>query len=127
MSKPKPACEAAARWLREASGDKRIFAGFTGQDFPAWEAFVHGLELYTRCDHTGQPYAIACMRGAVMAMQPKLRWVARETIPWASDWGMRETLWPLIVGLDGSLLPDGVAHSVRRLIVAQQAPVGGAA
>ena len=78
MSAPKPACQAAAAWILEVKG-KGVLAPFTGQDFAAFKAFVHALELYAFSDDEGRKQALLCMRHAVLAMQPKTRWIARET------------------------------------------------
>jgi hypothetical protein len=106
MSAPKPACQAAAAWILEVKG-KGVLAPFTGQDFAAFKAFVHALELYAFSDDEGRKQALLCMRHAVLAMQPKTRWIARETIPQQLDWDDREKLWPLIMGDDVEV--EGVA------------------
>jgi hypothetical protein len=97
VSKPKPVCEAAAQWIREVKG-KGVLAPFTGQDFAAFKAFCHALELYCYSDSDGRKNALLCMRHAVLAMQPETRWIARETIPQQLDWDDRAKLWPLIIG-----------------------------
>ncbi len=95
MSAPKPVCQAASKWIQEVKG-KHVLAPFTGQDYAAFKTFVHALELYTFSDNAGRKEALCCMRHAVLAMQPEVRWIARETIPHQLDWGDRVTLWPLI-------------------------------
>jgi hypothetical protein len=104
MSKPKPVCEEAARWIRTQAelgripGGKSVLAPFTGQDYAAFKTFMHAMELYTYSDPAGKQQAIICMRHAVLAMQPKVRWIACETIPQQTDWDDRQKLWPIITG-----------------------------
>jgi hypothetical protein len=96
MSAPKPVCQAASKWIQEVKG-KGVLAPFTGQDFAAFKTFCHAMELYAYSDGEGREHALLCMRHAVLAMQPKCRWIARETIPQQLDWDDREKLWPLIM------------------------------
>jgi hypothetical protein len=107
MSTQKPVCQVATVWIKQVKG-KGVLAPFTGQDYAAFKTFIHAVELYAYSDNAGRKEALLCMRHAVLAMQPKVRWIARETIPQQLDWSDREKLWTLIVG-DSLVKMDGAA------------------
>jgi hypothetical protein len=86
-------------WLRDHKG-RNGFAPCTGQDFLAWETFVHAAKLYGLADATGKQAAVAAMRYAIDAMQPGLRHLARDVIPCLLDWSALLTLWPQVSGSD---------------------------
>jgi hypothetical protein len=92
MSTQQPYCKTAQKWVRERLG-KSVFAPFTGQDFRAFQAFVHLLDLYACSDAAGREHALLAMRSCIAAMQPKTRWVAKGTIPHVLDWGDEERIW----------------------------------
>jgi hypothetical protein len=105
-------------WLRDHKG-RNGFASCTGQDFLAWETFVHAAKLHGLADATGKQAAVAAMRCAVEAMQPGFRHLARDVIPFLLDWSALLTLWPQVSGsdvLDEESLPAHVAEirSLRR-------------
>lgn len=107
MPKEKPVCEAGPRWLRTVSLEspekirltqpcKTPLAALTGQDFQAYQTFLHALQLWAYCDDDGRKHAILCMRHAIDAMQPHTRWVARASIPHLLDWSDQDTMWQTI-------------------------------
>lgn len=79
-------------------GDRHAFAGFGGQDFSAWHAFVYLVELYGRGDSRGQERAIEAMRACVAAAQRKDDVLAcfKKAIPGVLDWGYEARVWTLI-------------------------------
>lgn len=72
---------------------KDCFAPFTGQDWPAWKAFVYLLECYS---HGGGKKALDAMLVAVSCAQHTdavLR-VFVQAIPGVMDWGDVARIWP---------------------------------
>jgi hypothetical protein len=86
-------------WLRDEKG-RNCFAPCTGQDFLAWETFVHAANLYGLANATGKHAAVTAMRGAVEAMQPGLRHLIRDVIPCILDWSSLLILWPQVSSVD---------------------------
>ena len=94
----------------------RLFSGclaaLTGQDARALDAIAACFELYSCGDDDGRRGALAAVRALLPAMQESTRWIAREIIPFALEWGDRERLWPLVsagesIGHeDGGWVPD---------------------
>lgn len=79
------------------------FAPFTGSDFPAWSAFVHLVELWTR---EGGVHAVNAMAATVRCAQPTeavLR-VFVQAIPCVGDWPHVRGLWPQVAA--GVVLRD---------------------
>lgn len=76
---------------------RNCFAPFTGQDWPAWIAFVYLLQCYG-CG--GGEACIAAMRATVACAQPKVRDLFVQAIPAALDWGFVEQIWPKLVDGD---------------------------
>lgn len=91
-------------WARacgtDPSSPSKFFKGclgaLTGQDARALEAVAACWKLYSNSDADGQRGALAAIRVLLPAMQPKVRWMARELIPFAMNWEDRERLWPLV-------------------------------
>lgn len=77
------------------------FHPFTGQDFPAWHAWVHLLQLYGR-NPSGA--AIAALRTVIALVQPQelVLMPFVQAIPAVLDWGYVSQIWPQVC--DG--LPD---------------------
>lgn len=75
---------------------KGCLAPVTGTDYRALSAFVACLELYSFADHPSQ--VLSAMRLVLGEMQPSVRWIARELIPFVREWEDRDRLWPQIVG-----------------------------
>lgn len=110
-ARPKPLHREVALFV-EHHLRKGCFAPHTGQDWPAWRAFVYLVECYS---HGGGHDAIIAMPATVRCAQRRediLRTFV-QTIPAVMDWGDVAHLWPRIA--DGILLPDG---SDPRLIAA---------
>jgi len=74
--------------------EKGSLAGLTGIDVRALDVFAAAMKLYAATLSEGALYAAHC---AVAEMQPKMRWVAKELIPFALCWDDRERLWPRIM------------------------------
>lgn len=96
-------------------------AALTGQDSSALDAIAACWELYARGDKRGQEGALAAVRALLEAMQPSVRWIARELIPFALDWHDRDRLWiqvePIEVsGLVNSETGAGVDTISRKLV-----------
>ncbi len=72
---------------------KGCFAPFTGQDFPAWQAFVYLLRCYA---HGGNESAIAAMRATLDCVQhtEAVLSVFVQSIPGVLDWGDVGRIWP---------------------------------
>lgn len=73
---------------------KHCFAPFTGQDWPAWIAFVYLLQTW---GSGGGEQAIVAMRETVKCAQPKVRELFVQAIPAMLDWGHVEEIWPRLV------------------------------
>ncbi len=92
------------QWVRACVKDpsspselgKGSLASLTGQDVSVLDAISACWELYARSDGDGRDAALASIRALLEAMMPHNRWIARELIPFALDWGDRERLWPLV-------------------------------
>jgi hypothetical protein len=86
-----------AEWFCRWHLGKHCFAPFTGQDYPAWRAFVYLVECW--CAGGGDA-AIAAMAATVRCAQPKydVLQVFVQTIPFAGDWTHVRQIWPRIVG-----------------------------
>lgn len=100
---------------------KACFAPFTGQDWPAWKAFVYLLQCYS---HGGGDSALAAMRMTLDATQhsePVLR-VFVQAIPGVMDWGDVARMWPKIcdrIYVKG-VPADGVANDARRIFAVEK-------
>lgn len=75
---------------------KGSLAALTGQDVLALDAIAACWALHACSDCDGREGALAAIRALLPAMLPHNRWIARELIPFALDWGDRERLWPLV-------------------------------
>lgn len=103
-----PYCLSAQRWVRERLNNKSALAPLTGQDFRAFTAFVHLVDLYSAGDDEGRRHAVRAMQHCVSAMQPSTRHLVKVAIPHVMDWSDEERLWSqiadqhvILVGLDG--------------------------
>jgi hypothetical protein len=95
MSREKPLAKEVAYFVKHHLADKHLFAPFTGQDYSAWEAFIHTLRLYGRSDTAGRELAIEAMRALVRASQQKddVLAVFKQSIPACLDWSDEPKLW----------------------------------
>ncbi len=94
MAREKPLHEQMVQFCKHHLG-KECFAPLTGQDWPAWTAFVYLLQCLA---HGGGDTAIAAMRATVASAQRTeavLR-VFAQAIPGVMDWGDVARLWPRI-------------------------------
>lgn len=84
------------RFVRHHSG-RDCFSPFTGQDWPAWCAFVHLVECWTRGGGTA---AIDAMSATLRCAQPLVGVIQPfvQAIPAIGDWPHVRTLMPLIAG-----------------------------
>lgn len=92
MKTAPPFCKTAPKWIEGHLG-KGCFAPMTCQDYRAFSAFVHLLELYSFADEDGQQCALIAMSSTIMAMQPKCRSIAKKAIPHVLDWDDEDRLW----------------------------------
>ncbi|MFO0580501.1 MAG: hypothetical protein U1A78_41550 [Polyangia bacterium] len=97
----------AAAFIKHRCGP-RWLAPFTGNDYPAFEAFCSLVALWSRADLSHRAAAVMGMRGALTAMQESVRHVAYLAIVAIGDWFMVPRLLPYIV-------PEGDSTSPRRL------------
>lgn len=91
MKRPAP-CRDAVGWVKKRVG-AAAFAPFTGQDFRAFAAFVHLVDLYLCSDGEARWAAVEAMRAVLRAMQPHCRPVAKAAIPFLGDWGHEDEIW----------------------------------
>ncbi len=92
------------QWVRACVKDpsspsklgKDSLASLTGQDVLALDAIAACWVLYARSDGDGRAGALVSVCALLPAMLPHNRWIARELIPFALDWGDRERPWPLV-------------------------------
>ena len=82
---------APLQWLR---ANRHDLAPLTGQDTRALLAIATCWELYSNSDRNGQAGALVAVCALLPAMQDKCRYLARELIAYAMDWGDRERIWP---------------------------------
>jgi hypothetical protein len=82
----------AATWARKQLG-KRCFAPFTGQDWRAYNAWIHCLELFFGCDAQGEEWALEALRCCVSCAQPKCWPIFKGSIPAIGDWSHEEQIW----------------------------------
>lgn len=80
---------------------KGIFAPLTGQDWPAWNAFVHLVQCYA---HGGGDKAIDAMAFTLQCAQVKTWNVFVQAIPAIMDWSTVGVLWPELIRSTGSFL-----------------------
>lgn len=92
---------------------KGCFAPFTGQDLPAWQAFVFAMQCWAR---GGGDDAIAAMRALVRCAQPKVLSTFVQVIPAIGDWCHVAQIWPRIA--DG-IVVDG--RDARTLVAFERA------
>jgi len=92
--KAKPLHDEMKTFVRWHLG-KGAFAPLTGQDWPAWIAFVHLLQCYS---HGGGDHAIAAMRATVRCAQPTIDVLACfvQAVPGVLDWSNVKELWPRV-------------------------------
>lgn len=103
---------------------KGCFAPFTGQDWPAWQAFVYLLRCYST---GGGDAAIVAMRATLDAAQhtESILSVFVQAIPGVLDWGDVARLWPKIcdrIYVKGAPA-DGVANDPRRIVAVEKSEV----
>lgn len=89
----KPYCQSAPHWVAHRLKDKAALAPLTGQDWRAFQAFVHLVALYGNSDGEGRRAAVLAMFHTLKAMQPSTRHLAKAAIPHVLDWGDEERLW----------------------------------
>jgi hypothetical protein len=121
-TRPKPLHQEVAKFV-EYHLERGCFAPFTGQDFPAWRAFVYLLECYS---HGGGESAIAAMRATVRCAQPHER-VLRcfvQAIPAVMDWG-DVRLWTKIAGDLTTCLADGSTTNALVLAAFERTELAG--
>lgn len=101
MASERPICMSVVVFVKaHARGrgvpDKGAFAPFTGQDWKAFHAFVHLVELYAVGDTRGRTHALTAMAATIQAMQDHTRYLAKLAIPAVLDWSDEEPLWAKI-------------------------------
>lgn len=119
MSRERPLHLEVARFCKWHLG-KDCFAAFTGQDLPAWKAFVYLLQCFA---HGGSVSAIAAMQHVVRCAQPRadiLR-VFVQAIPAVLDWQDVARLWPGIVA--GVALDDLTSDRAQTLTAIERTEV----
>lgn len=95
MTRPKPLIDEAKHFVRFHLG-RGAFGPFTGQDWPAWCAFVHLVQCYA---HGGGDVAIEAMHATVRCAQDHsailLPFV--QAIPAVMDWSHVAEIWPRVI------------------------------
>lgn len=94
MAREKPLIDRTRQFVRWHLG-RDCFAPHTGQDWPAWCAFVHLVQCWTS---GGGEAAIAAMSQTIQCAQP-IHSVLRtfiQVIPAVGDWCHIAQLWPKI-------------------------------
>lgn len=105
-------CHTGPRWVRDRLQDKSALAPLTGQDWPALKAFFHLVELWGNSDEPGRESAVRAMAHVLLAMQPKMRRLAKAGIPHVLDWSHETEIWAAVASAWQQLTPAG---SVQRL------------
>jgi hypothetical protein len=112
----------ATRFVTHHLG-KGCFAPFTGQDYPAWRAFVYLVECYANGGGLG---AIEAMQFTVRCAQLHER-VLRcfvQAIPAVMDWGDVRRLWPQIARDLAIYFDDGRFDLAIHLAASERCQVG---
>lgn len=119
-SRQKPLHHEVATFVLHHLG-KGCFSPMTGQDWPAWRAFVYLVECYT---HGGGHDAITAMRATVRCAQPHedVLHTFVQAIPAIMDWGDVARLWPRVA--DGILVRDRHHLDARLLTAVERSEVG---
>lgn len=84
------------RWLRANGHD---LGALTGTDHLALEAIDRCWALYAHTRYDAVLDAIALL---LCGMQPNTRYLGRELIARAMDWGDRDRLWPRVTGQEAA-------------------------
>lgn len=93
--KVKPLIAEVRTFVRHHLGNG-VFAPFTGQDEPAWCAFVHLVKCYS---HGGGHSAMEAMAMTIRCAQPNSVILAPfvQVIPAVMDWTTVAQLWPVVI------------------------------
>jgi hypothetical protein len=97
MPREKPVYKHAMEFVRYHLG-KHCFAPHTGQDWPAWMAFVYLMEMYCHGDSAGREAAVAAMRAVLTGVQnhEDIHQTFVQVIPAVMDWSDADRIWPLL-------------------------------
>ena len=81
----KPHCQASLIFAtsRGTEAQRRAIDGFTGQDWEAFRALAHLVQLWVLADHDGRRAAEVALRATLGAMQPRSRESVRALVLWA--------------------------------------------
>lgn len=92
------------------------FAPHTGQDWPAWGAFVHLAQCWT-CG--GGIDAVNAMRATLLCAQPTEAVLSTfvQAIPAVGDWCHVRELWPQIAG---AIVLRGTTRTARELAAVER-------
>jgi hypothetical protein len=118
-ARQKPLFREVASFVQYHLG-KDCFAPHTGQDWPAWRAFVYLVECYS---HGGGQDAILAMRATVRCAQPHAKVLRTfvQVIPAVMDWGDVSRLWPQVA--EGILVRDNEIDA-RQITAIERFEVG---
>jgi hypothetical protein len=117
-SRPKPLLDETKAFVRYHLG-KGCFAPHTGQDHPAWCAFVYLVQCHA---HGGGEDAIEAMRRTLQCAQTTEAVMRTfvQVIPAIADWSTVRDLWPKITD---RLAVRGFTGDIRRLTAYERAPI----
>ncbi len=107
------------RWHLGANRNPRtssVFAPHTGQDWPAWCAFVHLMRCWT---HGGAGDALNAMHSTLLCAQSTeavLRTFV-QVIPAVGDWSHVAQIWPVIAS---GIVIRGTDRSARELCAVER-------
>lgn len=90
--KNKPVCVTLLPWLKANLGS-HCLGCLTGQSGRALAAAAQILSLYSSCDDTAAPHALAAFRAVVETMDPPERTLAYHAIAHVMDWSDRPRIW----------------------------------
>lgn len=102
---------------------KDAFAPHTGQDLPAWIAFVYLVECWTR---GGGNSAVVAMQSTVRCAQQSRAVLETfvQAIPAVGDWMHVAELWPEVAGVGivtgGLVIPTEPSFDVRELYATER-------
>lgn len=92
MSRPKPTCTGAFKFVTERLG-RGALAACTGQDYRALAAWFHLVELWGTADDAGEHAAVIALAATLDGMQRAVWPIAKAGIPGVLDWPDENRLW----------------------------------
>lgn len=119
--RPKPLIDETRKFVEYHLG-KGCFAPHTGQDWPAWCAFVYLVQCWC---HGGGDAAVDAMKATVACAQPTTEILRTfvQAIPAIGDWSHVRELWPRVAPSLVSWAHDEKPFNIRELAALERCGV----